>query len=127
MRKLAVWSASGWNFRISDRRSILVKNKEKGDRRIFAEDTSTKTLFILELGEEVSSEPIEIGKTYNASINVYTAKSVEGVSTEFTELFQVLDVDRPMEDFVKATCCYPSLIRFEIVEIEDQDHFAKVD
>jgi len=119
VRKLAIWNVDEWNFRISDRRSILVKTKEKNNRRVFAEDTSPEMSFIFELGQDVRAELIEVGKIYNASIKVYTAKSAEGVKAEFTELFQELDVDRPIEDFIEATCCYPDLVRFELVETEE--------
>jgi hypothetical protein len=116
---LAIWNADEWNFRISDRRSILVKSKEKNKHRVIAEDISTKKPLILELGQDVRAELIEAGKIYNASIKVYTIKSAEGVKAEFTELFQQLDVDRPIEDFIEATCCYPDLVRFELVETEE--------
>lgn len=96
-----------------------MKSKEKNKRRILGEDTSTKMSFILELAQDVRAELIEVGKIYNARIKVYTAKSVERVKAEFSELFQELDVDRPMEDFIEATCCYPELVRFELVETEE--------
>ncbi len=75
--------------------------------------------FILELGKDVRVELIEVGKIYNVSIKVYTAKSAEGVKAESTELFQELDVDCRIEDFIDATCCYPDLVKFELVETEE--------
>ena len=116
---MAIWNADQWNFRISDRRSILVKSKEKNNHRIYAQDISTKMPFILELAEDVPADLIEVGKTYDARIKVYTAKSAEKVKADFIELFQVLDVDRPMEDFLETTCCYSDFVKFELVEIED--------
>lgn len=119
MRRLSIWNAGQWNYRIFDRRSILVKSKERNKRRIYAEDISTKMPFILELAEDVPADLIEVGKTYSARIKVYTIKSAEEVKADFTELFQMLDVDRPMADFIEATCCYPDLVKFELAEIED--------
>jgi hypothetical protein len=116
---LAIWNADRWNFRISDRRSILVRSKEENNQRIYAQDISTKMPFILELAENVPADLIDVGKTYTARIKVYTAKSAEKVKADFIELFQVLDVDYPMEDFLEATCCYPDLVKFELVELED--------
>jgi hypothetical protein len=116
---MAIWKADQWNFRIFDRREILVKSKQKGNRRIYAEDTLTKKSLILELVEDVPENSVELGKMYTARIKVYTSKSAEGVDTNFVELFQVLDVDRPIEDFLEAACRYPDFVRFELVEIED--------
>ncbi len=116
---MAIWNSDKWNFRISGLRTILVKGKDENKRRIVAEDTSTEMPFILELARALPIESIELGKRYAVNIRVYTIKSAEEVKPEFTELFEVLDVDRPMEDFIRATCCNPRLIRFQIVEIED--------
>lgn len=116
---LAIWNADQWNFRIFERREILVKGKQKGKRRIYAEDTSTKTPLILELAKDVPENSVEVGEIYTARIKVYTSKSAEGVEANFVELFQFLDVDRSIEDFLEAACCYPSFIKFELVETED--------
>ena len=63
-------------------------------------------------------ESIEVEKEYLATLKVYTLKTVDGVKSDFVEFFEVLDVDRTVEDFINAYWLYPNYIRFELVEIE---------
>lgn len=87
-------------------------------RKILAEDVSTKRPLVLDACENVPIRTIKVGKEYLATFKIYTAKSTEDVKTEFVEFFHALDVDRPAEDFLDAACSYPMLIKFELVEIE---------
>jgi len=96
----------------------LVRSKNVNQRKILAEDVSTKRPFVLEASENVPIRTIRVGKEYVVTFKVYTAKSTEDVKTEFVEFFHTVDVDRPTEDFLSAACNYPMLIRFELVEIE---------
>lgn len=79
---------------------------------------ATKMSFILE-HVEVPVDLIEVGKIHTARIKVYTVKSAEDVKADFVELSQVLDVDRPMGNFLEAACCYLDFVKFELAEIED--------
>lgn len=115
---MSIWKADKWNYRITSKRSILIKNKDKDQHKVAAVDQTTKLPLVLEVTKDVSMQTIEAGKEYLATVRIYTAKSAENVSADYIELFQVLDVDQPAEDFLSATCCYPNLIRFELEDIE---------
>jgi hypothetical protein len=118
VKKLSVWNASEWNYRISSTRNILVKSKNVNQRKVFVEDVSTKRPFILDASENILIRTVDVGKEYLAAFKIYTAKSTEDVEIEFVEFFHALDVDRPAEDFLDVACNYPMLIKFELVEIE---------
>jgi hypothetical protein len=105
----------GWIFRIFDRRTILVKAKNEQVQKIAVVDLSTNLPFSIDISKNVS---IKIEKTYFASLKVYTARNVSGVSTDALEFFEVLDVDQSIEDFIKMYWLYPKLIKFELVEAE---------
>jgi hypothetical protein len=115
---MSIWKVDKWNYRITSKRSILVKNKDKDQHKVVAVDLATKLPFVLEVPKDVSMQTINAGKEYLVTLRIYTAKSTENVSADYIELFQVLDVDRPAENFLSATCCYPDLVRFELEDIE---------
>lgn len=115
---MSIWKADKWNYRITNKRSILIRNESKDQHKVVAVDLTTKLPFVLEVPKDVSMQIIKAGKEYLVTMRIYTAKSTENVSADYIELFQVLDVDQPAENFLSATCCYPNLIRFELEDIE---------
>ncbi len=115
---------SEWVYRIFDRRSVSIKAKNDNIRKLAVIDLATGLPFTVEVPESVSAEAIEVEKAYFASMRVYTAKNLAGVVPEYFEFFQVVDVDRSMDDFIKAYWLYPRHIKFELVEAEELDSTA---
>lgn len=87
-------------------------------RKAVAIDLSLDLPFALEIPEDVSANAVEVEKQFSATLKIYTSKNVEGLENEFVEFFEVLDVDRSFEDFVKAYWIYPNYIAFELTRIE---------
>ncbi len=115
---MSIWKTDKWNYRITSKRSILIRNKSIDQHKVGAVDLTTKLPIVFEVSKDVSMQAIKVGKKYLVTVRIYTAKSTENVSADYIELFQVLDVDQPAENFLSATCCYPNLIRFELEDIE---------
>ena len=107
-----------WIYRIFDRRTISIKSKNEQVRKIAVVDLLTGLPFGVEVPKNVPLESLEIEKEYLASLKVYTAQNIAGVTSDFVEFFEVLDVDQSIEDFIKAYWLYPKLIRFELAEAE---------
>ncbi|HTY74619.1 MAG TPA: hypothetical protein VMD05_03535 [Candidatus Nanoarchaeia archaeon] len=110
--------ASEWVYRIFDRRTISIKAKNDKVRKIAAVDLATNLSFAIDVPMEVSLESLEVSKEYFASIKVYTAQNTEAAPPGAAEFFKVVDVDRPMDEFIKAYWLYPKMIKFELVEFE---------
>ncbi len=111
-------NSNDWVYRIFDRRTVSIKAKNEQVRKLAAVDLSTSLPFGIDVPADVPMESLEVEKAYFASLKVYTAKDLKTVPPEFVEFFGVLDVDQPMEDFIKAYWLYPKLIKFELVEAE---------
>jgi hypothetical protein len=111
-------NSADWVYRIFDRRTVSVKSKNEQVRKVAVVDLLTNVPFGIEVPKNVSWETVEVGKEYFASLKVYTARNIAGVTPDFVEFFEVLDVDQSMEDFIKAYWLYPKLIKFELVEAE---------
>jgi hypothetical protein len=107
-----------WVYRVFDRRTISIKAMNKEVRKIAAIDLKTNLPFTIEVPTEVSMESLVLEKAYYASLKVYTDREVKDVQQDFIPFFKVVDVDQPIEDFIKAYWLYPKLIRFELVEVE---------
>ncbi len=107
-----------WVYRIFDRRTISIKSKNEEVRKIAAVDLLTSLPFSIEIPKDVPLENVEVEKSYLVSLKVYTSKNIVGVAPDFTDFFEVVDVDQPIEDFIKAYWLYPKLIKFELVESE---------
>ena len=107
-----------WIYRIFSRRIISVRAKNEQIRKIAATDLSTNLSFSIEVPENVSLESLEVEKSYFASFKVYTTKNVKNIAPELVEFFEVLDVDQPAEDFIKAYLIYPKHVKFELLEVE---------
>ena len=110
---------SDWNFRVFDKRLVVVKAKNDEVRKVAVLDVLTNVPFAVEVPEIVSMQELVVGNEYLANLRVYTSKNVEGVDKEFTNFFEALDIDQSIEDFIKAYWIYPSKIRFELIDIEE--------
>jgi hypothetical protein len=107
-----------WNYRVTATRTILVKAKNDRMRKAVATDMASGLPFAFEIPIEIPAEAVEVEKEASATLKVYTLKSAQGVDSEFTEFFEVLDVDQSFENFVKAYWMYPNHIAFELTRIE---------
>jgi hypothetical protein len=111
--------SSDWNFRVYDKRLIVVKAKNEAARKVAVLDVLTNVPFAVEVPEMVSVKELTFDKEYLANLTVYTSKNLEGIDKDYTEFFEAVDIDQSIEDFIKAYWIYPSKIRFELVEIEE--------
>jgi hypothetical protein len=109
---------SDWNFRITASREVVVKAKNDAVRKVSVIDVLTNAPLPLEASKDFPLETLVSQKAYYVTFKVYTAKITEGLSSDFVEFFQVLDVDQRVEDFIKAYWLYPNYIRFELAEAE---------
>jgi hypothetical protein len=112
---------SNWTYRILTRRLIVVKAKNPEVRKLTATDLQTNLPFAIDVPQDVPMEEVEAEKSYFASLKVYTAKDTKAAAPEYSEFFGVLDVDQPMEDFLKVYWIYPKLIKFELSEVQPSD------
>jgi len=110
---------SNWNFRVFDKRLVVVKAKNDGARKIAVLDVLTTLSFASEVPDRISMQELNVGTEYLANLRVYTSKSLEEVNEDFINFFEDLDVDQSIEDFIKAYWIYPSKIRFELIDVEE--------
>jgi hypothetical protein len=110
---------SDWNFRVFDKRLVVVKAKNESVRKVAVVDVVTNLPFAVEVPGMVSMQELSVDKEYLANFRVYTSKNLEGVDEDFTDFFEALDVDQSIEDFIKAYWVYPSKIRFELIDVEE--------
>jgi len=110
---------SNWNFRVFDKRLIVVKTKNERVRKVAVLDVLTGLMFAVEVPEMVSMEELGVEKEYLANLRVYSSKNVEGVEGDFVNFFEAVDIDQSIEDFIKAYWIYPSKIRFELIDLEE--------
>jgi hypothetical protein len=110
---------SDWNFRVFDKRLVVVKTKNESVRKVAVLDVLTNLMFAVEVPDMISMKELSGDKEYLANLRVYTAKNVGNVDSQFIDFFEALDVDQNIEDFIRAYWIYPSKIRFELVEIEE--------
>jgi len=110
---------SDWNFRVFDKRLVVVKAKNDGARKVAVLDVLTNLPFAVEVPDMISMQELSVGKEYLANFRVYTSKNLEGVDEDFINFFEALDVDQSIEDFIKAYWIYPSKIRFELIDVEE--------
>ena len=110
---------SDWNFRVFDKRLIVVKTKNENVRKVAVLDVLTNLMFSVEVPDMISMKELILEREYLANLRVYTAKDVGNVDKEFISFFEALDIDQNIEDFIKAYWIYPSKIRFELTEIEE--------
>jgi hypothetical protein len=110
---------SDWNFRVFDKRLVVVKAKNESVRKVAVLDVLTNLPFAVEVPGMVSMQELSVDKEYLANFRVYTSKNLEGVDKDFTDFFEALDVDQSIEDFIKAYWIYPSKIHFELIDVEE--------
>jgi hypothetical protein len=110
---------TGWNFRKTDQRLIVIKTKNPNVRKAAALDVLSNLTFSLEIPDDLAADTLELEKEYLAELNIYTSENLSGVDKDFFNFFDAVDVDQPTDDFIKAYWVYPSKIRFELVEIEE--------
>ena len=109
---------SDWNFRVFDKRLVVVKAKNEDVRKVAVLDVVTNLPFAVEVLDMISMQKLSVGKEYLANFRVYTSKNLEGVDEDFVNFFEALDVDQSIEDFIKTYWIYPSKIRFELIDVE---------
>jgi hypothetical protein len=110
---------SDWNFRVFDKRLVVVKGKNEYIRKVAVLDAATNLPFAVEVPDMVLMKELNIGKEYLANLKVYTSKNLDGVDKDFTDFFEALDIDQSMEDFIRAYWIYPNKIRFELIDLEE--------
>ncbi len=118
----ASWSRSDsaeWNYRVTDRRLVIVKAKNVNVHKMAVLDVLTNLPFTIEVKEKDVLESLSPEKEYLVDLKVYSSTSVEDVDSEFTNFFEVLDVDQKIDDFINAYWIYPTKIRFELADIEE--------
>ena len=108
-----------WNFRVFDKRLIVVKTKNENVHKVAVTDVLTNLTFSVEVPDMISMKELDVDGEYLANLRVYTAKDAENVDKDFINFFEALDIDQSIEDFIRAYWIYPSKIRFELVEIEE--------
>jgi len=108
-----------WNFRVFDKRLVVIKAKNDGARKVAVLDVITNLPFAVEVPDMVSMQELNVGKEYLVNYRVYTSKNLDGVDSEFIDFFAAIDVDQTIEDFIKAYWVYPNKIRFEVIGVEE--------
>lgn len=111
--------AGDWNFRILDKRLVVVKTKNESVRKVAVLDVLTNLTFAVEVPGTISMQELNAEKEYLANLKVYTSKNLKGVDKDFVNFFEALDVDQRIEDFIKAYWIYPTKIRFELLDVEE--------
>jgi len=111
--------ASDWNFRVFDKRLIIVKTKNDTALKAAVLDVLTNIPFTIEMPDMLLIQELKVGQNFLANLRVYTSKNLEGIDKDFTDFFEVLDIDQNIEDFIKAYWIYPTKIRFELTDLEE--------
>ena len=113
---------SDWNFRVLEKRLVVVKTKAENVGKIAVLDSATNLMFTVEVKENISQTPISqltAGKEYLFNIRVLTSKNLEDVKPDAISFFEAVDIEQSMDDFIKAYWLYPTKIRFQLVEAEE--------
>jgi hypothetical protein len=111
--------ASDWNFRVFDKRLIIVKTKNDNALKAAVLDVLTNIPFTIEMPDMLLIHELKVGQNFLANLRVYTSKNLEGIDKDFTDFFEALDIDQNIEDFIKAYWIYPTKIRFELTDLEE--------
>jgi len=111
---------SDWNFRVFDKRLVVVKAKNERIRKVAVLDVVTNLPFAVEVPDMIFLRELIVGKEYLANLRVYASRNLEDVDEDFIDFFEDLDVDQSIEDFIKAYWIYPNKIRFELINVEEQ-------
>jgi len=108
-----------WNFRIFDKRLVIVKTKNASVRKVAVLDVLTNLMFAIEVPDMISMDELAVDHEYLANLKVYTQKNANDVDKDFVNFFEAIDVDQSIEDFIKAYWVYPGKIRFELADLEE--------
>jgi len=108
-----------WNYRITDKRLVIIKTKNPNVRKAAVLDVLTNMSFAVEAQDENLLNSLGIEKEYWANLKVYTSKNLQDVDKDFINFFEAVDINQQIEDFIKAYWLYPSKIRFELFEAEE--------
>ena len=111
--------SDNWNFRIVDKRLVVVKTKNEGVHKVAVLDVLTNLTFGVEVPVPIIIQELNVEREYLFNLKVYTSKNLKGVDKDFVNFFEALDVDQSIEDFIKAYWLYPSKIRFELSDVEE--------
>jgi hypothetical protein len=111
--------SDNWNFRIVDKRLVVVKTKNESVHKVAVLDVLTNLTFAVEVPVRISMQELSVEREYLVNLKVYTSKNLKGVDKDFVNFFEALDVNQSIEDFIKAYWLYPSKIRFELSEVEE--------
>ena len=71
---------SDWNFRVFDKRLVVVKAKNESIRKVAVLDVVTNLPFAVEVPDMISLRELIVGKEYLANLRVYTSKNLEGLT-----------------------------------------------
>ena len=112
-------SESDWNFRVFDKRLVVVKTKNESARKVAVLDVLTNLTFSMEVPDMISMKELIVNGEYLANLKIYTIKDVGNLDKDFISFFEAIDIDQSIEDFIKAYRIYPNKIRFELAEIEE--------
>jgi len=110
---------SDWNFRILEKRLILVKTKNESIGKVAVLDVLTNLMFTVQVPESIPLVQLTTNQEYLFNLRVLTSKSIDEVDKDFVGFFEALDIDQAMEDFIKAYWVYPTKVRFQLVEVEE--------
>ena len=84
--------ASNWNFRVFDKRLIIVKTKNESVRKVAVLDVLTNLMFAVEVPDMISMKELSVDKEYLANLRVYTAKNVGDVDKDFINFYALLSI-----------------------------------
>lgn len=110
---------SGFNFRKTDKRLVVVKTKSEAIRKTAVLDALTNLMFMVEIPQNINMADLVVNKEYLFNLRILTAKNVNGVPSDFVGFFEAVDVDQNTEDFIRAYWAYPAKIRFQLEEVEE--------
>ncbi len=110
---------SNWNFRILDKRLVIVKTKSEPAHKAAVLDALTNLIFTVQVPDAATLQQLTQENEYLLTLKVYTSKSVDDVDKEFIAFFEAVDIEQNIDDFIKAYWVYPGKIRFELVEVEE--------
>jgi len=110
---------SNWNFRILDKRLVVVKTKTESNHKVAVLDVLTNLMFTVQVPVTIPLEQLTPNHEYLFNLRVLTSKLVDDVDKDFVGFFEALDIDQYIEDFIKAYWVYPTKVRFQLEEIEE--------
>jgi hypothetical protein len=108
-----------WNYRITEKRLVVVKTKSEGARKLAVLDVLSNLMLAAQAIESVDMKQLTPNSEYLFTLKVYTSNKTDEVNKDFVGFFEALDVDQSFEDFVRAYWVYPAKIRFEAIEVEE--------